>query len=83
MIRKLIKEKILDYGLSISQLVYTVWSSASTYRDSYRRGCANGVRIHLSLQKDWEVNHPEDLVKILSIYEGIQKEFNTNSLEIS
>ncbi len=73
---KLLKEKILASGLSISQLVYTAWSSASTYRNSDRRGGANGARIRLAPQKDWEVNHPEELVKILSIYEKIQQEFN-------
>lgn len=72
-----LKEKILGSGLSISQLVYTAWSSASTYRDSDRRGGANGARIRLAPQKDWEVNHPEELTKILSIYEKIQQEFNT------
>ncbi len=73
---KELKNKILASGLSISQLVYTAWSSASIYRDSDRRGGANGARIRLSPQKDWEVNHPTDLVKILPVYEKIQKEFN-------
>lgn len=73
---KQLKQKILASGLSISQLVYTAWSSASTYRDSDRRGGANGARICLAPQRDWEVNHPEDLAKILSVYEKIQKEFN-------
>jgi catalase-peroxidase len=74
---KKLKGKILDSGLSVSQLVYTAWSAASTYRNSDRRGGANGARIRLAPQKDWEVNHPEDLGKILGIYEEIQKEFNT------
>ncbi|MFN3740961.1 MAG: peroxidase family protein, partial [Thermodesulfovibrionales bacterium] len=73
---KELKNKILASGLSISQLVYTAWSSASIYRDSDRRGGANGARIRLAPQKDWEVNHPTDLVKILPVYEKIQKEFN-------
>ncbi len=72
-----LKEKILGSGLNISQLVYTAWSSASTYRDSDRRGGANGARIRLAPQKDWEVNHPGELAKILSVYEKVQQEFNT------
>ncbi|MCX8116855.1 MAG: catalase/peroxidase HPI [Desulfobacterota bacterium] len=75
-IRKL-KERVLASGLSIAQLVYTAWSSASTYRDSDRRGGANGARIRLAPQKDWEVNHPEDLAKVLSTYQTIQNEFNS------
>ncbi len=71
-----LKQEILASGLSIAQLVYTAWSSASTYRDSDRRGGANGARIRLLPQKDWAVNHPEDLAKVLSIYEGIQQRFN-------
>lgn len=73
---KELKEKILASGLSISQLVYNAWASASTYRDSDRRGGANGARIRLSPQKDWEINHPEDLRRILTVYEKIQEEFN-------
>lgn len=72
-----LKEKILSSGLSISQLVYTAWSSASSYRDSDRRGGANGSRIRLEPQRSWEVNHPEDLEKILLVYENIQKDFNS------
>lgn len=72
-----LKDKILSSDLSITQLVYTAWSSASSYRDSDRRGGANGARIRLEPQKSWEVNHPEDLAKILSIYEKIQFEFNS------
>ncbi len=71
-----LKEEILASGLSISQLVYTAWSSASTYRDSDRRGGANGARIRLAPQKDWKLNHPEDLAKVLSVYGGIQEKFN-------
>lgn len=74
---KELKEKILASGLSTSQLVYTAWSSASTYRDSDRRGGANGARIRLAPQKDWVLNHPEELVNILSIYGKIQQEFNS------
>lgn len=74
---KELKEKILNSGLSISQLVYTAWSSASSYRDSDRRGGANGARLCLAPQKDWEVNHPEDLQKIVSVYKKIQEEFNS------
>jgi len=73
---KELKEKILASGFNVSQLVYTAWSSASTYRDSDRRGGANGARVRLAPEKDWEVNHPDDLGKILGIYEKIQKEFN-------
>lgn len=73
---KELKAKILASGLSISQLVYIAWSSASSYRDSDRRGGANGARVGLEPQKYWEVNHPEDLAKVLSIYEKIQQEFN-------
>lgn len=75
---KELKSKILSSGLSISQLVYTAWTSASTYRDSDRRGGANGARIRLAPQKDWEVNHPQDLTNIISTYEKIQKDFNTS-----
>jgi len=71
-----LKRKILTSGLSISQLVYNAWSSASTYRDSDRRGGANGARIRLYPLNQWEINHPEDLKKIISVYEKIQDEFN-------
>ncbi|RLB02938.1 MAG: catalase/peroxidase HPI [Deltaproteobacteria bacterium] len=71
-----LKERILTSGLSISQLVYTAWSSASNYRDSDRRGGANGARIRLYPMNQWEVNHPEDLKKIIEVYEKIQREFN-------
>lgn len=71
-----LKKIILNSGLSISQLVYTAWSSASTYRNSDRRGGANGARIRHYPMNKWEVNHPEDLKKILSVYEKIQEEFN-------
>ncbi len=76
---KILKEKILNSGLTISQMVYTAWSSASTYRDSDRRGGANGARIRLAPQKFWEVNHPGDLKQILSVYTDIQRDFNNSS----
>jgi catalase-peroxidase len=71
-----LKKKILDSGVSISQLVSTAWASASTFRGSDKRGGANGARIRLAPQKDWEVNNPKELAKTLKVYEGIQKEFN-------
>ena len=71
-----LKKRILASGLSIPQLVYTAWSSASTYRNSDRRGGANGARIRLYPMNQWEVNHPEDLEKIIGFYEEIQREFN-------
>jgi len=73
-----LKEKILASGLSISQLVSTAWASASTFRGSDKRGGANGARIRLAPQKDWSVNQPAQLAKVLSTLEGIQKEFNTS-----
>ena len=73
-----LKKKILDSGLSISELVYTAWSSASTFRGSDMRGGANGARIRLAPQKDWKVNHPEQLTKVLSKLESIRKEFNAS-----
>jgi len=72
-----LKEKILDTDLTISELVSTAWASASTYRDSDMRGGANGARIRLAPQKDWEVNNPEQLSKVLETLEGIQEEFNS------
>ncbi len=71
-----LKKEILGSGLSISQLVSTAWASASTFRGSDKRGGANGARIRLAPQKDWEINHPKELAKVLKTYEGIQKEFN-------
>jgi catalase-peroxidase len=71
-----LKDKILASGLSVSQLVSTAWASASTFRGSDKRGGANGARIRLAPQKDWEVNNPAQLIKVLEILEGIQKEFN-------
>ena len=71
-----LKGKILASGLSVSQLVSSAWASASTFRGSDKRGGANGARIRLAPQKDWEVNQPDQLAKVLGILEGIQKEFN-------
>ena len=71
-----LKAKILASGLSVSQLVSTAWASASTFRGSDKRGGANGARIRLAPQKDWEVNQPAQLAKVLKTLEGIQKEFN-------
>jgi catalase-peroxidase len=71
-----LKAKILASGLSIPQLVSTAWASASTFRGSDKRGGANGARIRLAPQKDWEVNQPAQLKKVLQTLEGIQKEFN-------
>jgi catalase-peroxidase len=71
-----LKNKILDSGLSVSQLVFTAWASASTFRGSDKRGGANGARIQLSPQKDWEVNNPAQLDKVLKKLKKIQKEFN-------
>ncbi len=73
-----LKGKILASGLSISQLVTTAWASASSFRGSDRRGGANGARIRLEPQKDWEVNQPAELAKVLSKLEAIQKEFNAS-----
>ncbi len=72
-----LKAKILASGLSIQQLVSTAWASASTFRGSDKRGGANGARIRLAPQKDWEVNQPLQLEKVLQTLEGIQKEFNS------
>jgi len=72
-----LKAKILASGLSVSQLVSTAWASASTFRGSDMRGGANGARIRLAPQKDWEVNQPAQLKKVLETLEGIQKEFNS------
>jgi len=71
-----LKSKILASGLSISQLVTTAWASASTFRGTDKRGGANGARIRLAPQKDWEVNQPGELAKVLATLEGIHNEFN-------
>jgi catalase-peroxidase len=72
-----LKAKILNSGLSVSQLVSTAWASASTFRGSDKRGGANGARIRLAPQKDWVVNNPAQLIKVLETLEVIQKEFNS------
>jgi catalase-peroxidase len=72
-----LKGKILASGLSVSQLVSTAWASASTFRNSDKRGGANGARIRLAPQKDWEVNQPAQLPIVLQAFEGIQQEFNS------
>jgi catalase-peroxidase len=72
-----LKGKILASGLSVSQMVSTAWASASTFRGSDKRGGANGARIRLAPQKDWEVNNPAQLANVLGVYEGIQEEFNS------
>jgi catalase-peroxidase len=73
-----LKAKILASGLSVSQLVSTAWASASTFRGSDKRGGANGARIRLAPQKDWAVNQPAELAKVLQKLEAIQKEFNAS-----
>ena len=72
-----LKSRILASGLSVSQLVATAWASASTFRGSDKRGGANGARIRLAPQKDWEVNEPAQLAKVLKTLEGIQSAFNS------
>lgn len=78
-----LKEKILASGLSVSQLVSTAWASASTFRGSDKRGGANGGRIRLAPQKDWEVNNPAQLATVLEKLEAIQNEFNSGSKQVS
>jgi catalase-peroxidase len=73
-----LKAKILASGLSIAQLVTTAWASASTFRGTDKRGGANGARIRLAPQKDWEANQPAELAKVLQKLEAIQKEFNSS-----
>ena len=72
-----LKQKIIGSGLSVSQLVSTAWASASTFRGSDKRGGANGARIRLAPQKDWQVNNPAQLATVLETLVGIQTEFNT------
>ncbi|NKK77259.1 catalase/peroxidase HPI [Rhizobium leguminosarum] len=71
-----LKAKVLATGLTVQELVSTAWASASTFRGSDKRGGANGARIRLAPQKDWEVNQPTQLAKVLGVLEGIQKNFN-------
>ena len=78
-----LKKKILSSGLTVSQLVSTAWASASTFRGSDKRGGANGARIRLEPQKNWEVNQPLVLAKVLSTLEGIQEEFNGGAKKVS
>ncbi len=73
-----LKAKILASGLSVSQLISTAWASASTFRNSDKRGGANGARVRLAPQKDWEVNQPAQLAKVLQTLEAVQKEFNAS-----
>ena len=80
---RLLKAKILDSGLSITQLVSTAWASASTFRGSDKRGGANGARIRLAPQKDWSVNNPVQLSKVLAELENIRSEFNKTGDKIS
>ncbi|HEY2676342.1 MAG TPA: catalase/peroxidase HPI [Steroidobacteraceae bacterium] len=81
-----LKSKILGSGLSVSQLVSTAWASASSFRGSDKRGGANGARIRLAPQKDWAVNQPAELAKVIEVLEGVQAEFNkaqTNGKRVS
>ncbi len=78
-----LKAKLLSSGLSIAQLVSTAWGSASTFRDSDKRGGANGARICLEPQINWEANNPQQLKKVLDTLEGIQKEFNQEGKHVS
>ncbi|MBI5716961.1 MAG: catalase/peroxidase HPI [Burkholderiales bacterium] len=71
-----LKQKVMASGLSVAQLVSTAWASAATFRGSDKRGGANGARIRLAPQKEWEVNQPVELAKVLKLLEGIRKEFN-------
>ncbi|MBY3465590.1 catalase/peroxidase HPI [Rhizobium laguerreae] len=71
-----LKAKVLATGLTVQELVSTAWASASTFRGSDKRGGANGARIRLAPQKDWEVNQPAQLAKVLGVLEGIQRDFN-------
>jgi catalase-peroxidase len=73
-----LKAKVLASGLSVSELVATAWASASTFRGSDKRGGANGARIRLAPQKDWEANQPEQLTRVLGVLEGIQAGFNAS-----
>jgi catalase-peroxidase len=78
-----LKGKILDSGLSVSQLVSTAWAAASTFRSSDKRGGANGARIRLEPQKNWTVNDPDQLASVLEKLEGIQKDFNSSGKKVS
>ncbi|WP_405515968.1 catalase/peroxidase HPI [Streptomyces canus] len=78
-----LKAKVLETGLTVSQLVSTAWASASTFRGSDKRGGANGARIRLEPQRGWEVNDPEQLGQVLRVLEGVQAEFNTAAKKVS
>ncbi|MEU6257440.1 catalase/peroxidase HPI [Streptomyces sp. NPDC047043] len=78
-----LKAKLLDSGLSVSQLVSTAWASASTFRGSDKRGGANGARIRLQPQAGWEVNQPDELAQVLRVLEGVQSEFNSGAKKVS
>ncbi|MDH6515926.1 catalase-peroxidase [Streptomyces sp. SAI-135] len=78
-----LKAKVLETGLTVSQLVSTAWASASTFRGSDKRGGANGARIRLEPQRGWEVNDPEQLAQVLRVLEGVQAEFNTGAKKVS
>ena len=78
-----LKAKLLDSGLTVSQLVSTAWASASTFRGGDKRGGANGARIRLEPQRGWEVNNPDELATVLRTLEGIQQEFNSGAKKVS
>ncbi|MFJ1967672.1 catalase/peroxidase HPI [Streptomyces sp. NPDC087903] len=78
-----LKAKLLDSGLTVSQLVSTAWASASTFRGSDKRGGANGARIRLEPQRGWEVNEPDQLAQVLRTLEGVQDEFNSGGKKVS
>ncbi|ADL55436.1 catalase/peroxidase HPI [Gallionella capsiferriformans] len=78
-----LKAKVLESGLSVAELVLTAWASASTFRGSDKRGGANGARIRLAPQKDWEANQPQQLAKVLGKLEGIQSAFNAGGKKVS
>ncbi len=73
-----LKTKILDSGLTVSRLVSTAWASAATFRGSDKRGGANGARIRLAPQRDWEINEPAELAEVLQVLEKIQRDFNSS-----
>src|ERR1700727_1874397 len=74
-----LKKKALESGLSVPQLVKTAWSAAASYRNTDKRGGANGARIRLEPQKNWEVNEPSELAKVLPVLEKIQQDFNSSA----
>jgi catalase-peroxidase len=80
---KALKAKVLDSGLSVQQLVKTAWSSAASFRSTDKRGGANGARIRLEPQKNWEANEPAELAKVLPVLEEIQQSFNTGAKNVS